>query len=80
MRVIYTLHMTGTCPKDNLADLYLVEISSDKTLTVESILDAVETVNTNAYQEDITEALAREIPARVKTTGWHSGVKTVCEV
>jgi len=79
MRVTYSLQVCATCPVDNLADLYDVEITSSEVITVEAILDAVETINKKDFQENITVALARELPALVKTTGWHSGVKTVCE-
>ena len=40
---------------------------------------AVETINKNDFQEHITTALARELSARVKTVGYHSGIKVVCK-
>jgi NADPH-dependent 7-cyano-7-deazaguanine reductase QueF len=79
MLVTYSLSMHCNCPVDNLPDLYDVEITSDKTIPVEDILMAIETVNRKDFQENITESLAREIPAKVKTTGYHSGIKVVCE-
>ena len=65
---------------DGLGDIYDVEITSDKTIPVEDILNAVETVNKNQYQEDLTEALSRELPANVRTVGYHSCIKIECEV
>tara|TARA_R100001129_G_scaffold181505_1_gene160882 strand:- start:476 stop:718 length:243 start_codon:yes stop_codon:yes gene_type:complete len=79
MLVKYSLEMPASCPVDNLADLYEVEITSTKVIPVEDILMAVETINQKDFQENITLALSREIPAKVKTTGYHSGVKVVCE-
>ena len=79
MLVKYSLEMHASCPVDNLADLYEVEITSTKVIPVEDILMAVETINQKDFQENITLALSREIPAKVKTTGYYSGVKVVCE-
>ncbi len=79
MLVKYSFTFQCTCPVDNLADLYDVEITSDKTIPVEEILDALESINRKDFQEEITRSLARQIPARVKTTGYHSGIKVVCE-
>ena len=42
MLVKYSFTFQCTCPVDNLADLYDVEITSDKTIPVEKILDALE--------------------------------------
>ena len=79
MQVTYSFWMEASCPVDNLADLYEVEIVSDKVIPVEDILMALESVNRKQFQESLTEAMAREIPARVKTTGYHSGIKVVCQ-
>jgi len=79
VNVKYSFQMEASCPVDNLADLYEVEITSTKVIPVEDILMAVETVNQKDFQENITLALAREIPAKVKTIGHHSGIKVVCE-
>ena len=79
MIVRYSFELNASCPVDNLGDLYDVEITSPKIITVEDILMAVETINKNDFQEHITTALARELSSRVKTVGYHSGIKVVCK-
>jgi hypothetical protein len=78
MRVVYSFKLEAICPVDGLADLYSVEVISDVVIPVENLLDALETVSKNDFQENITQELSRILPAEVKTVGWHSGVKTEC--
>tara|TARA_R110000751_G_C13655009_1_gene468494 strand:- start:509 stop:751 length:243 start_codon:yes stop_codon:yes gene_type:complete len=80
VKVKYSFQLECSCPVDSLSDLYEVEITSTKTIRVEDILMTVETINKNDFQENITLAISREIPATVKTIGYHSGIKTVCEI
>tara|TARA_R110000868_G_scaffold396094_1_gene668151 strand:+ start:3469 stop:3711 length:243 start_codon:yes stop_codon:yes gene_type:complete len=79
MEVKYSFRMEASCPVDNMGDLYDVVITSDKPIPVEDIMLALETVRRKQFQETLTEDLAREIPARVTTVGWHSGIKVVCK-
>ena len=78
MRVTYTLTMEAVCPIDKKKDVYEVEVISDRTIPVERILGLTKD-QPEGFQEDLTENLARLLGARVISTGWHSGVKTVCE-
>ena len=78
MRVTYTLTMEAVCPVDKKKDVYEVEVISDRTIPVEDILWLTKD-QPEAFQETLTENLARLLGARVISTGWHSGVKTVCE-
>jgi len=79
MRVKYSLSIECNCPVDDLPDLYNVEITSDKVVPVENILEVLENINRKDFQENITVSLARQISAKVKTVGYHSGIKVVCE-
>lgn len=78
MRVKYLLKMQAVCPIDKKKDVYQVEIISDRTISVERILELTKD-QPEAFQEVLTENLARMLGAKVISTGWHSGVKTVCE-
>ena len=78
MRVTYTLTMEAVCPVDKKKAVYEVEVISDRTIPVEDILRLTKD-QPEGFQEDLTENLARLLGARVISTGWHSGVKTVCE-
>jgi len=80
MKITYTLTITAVCPVDNQADAYECVISSQRTIPVEEILAAAKDVAALvAFQEDVTVVFARSLRAAVKTTGWHSGVKTEVE-
>jgi len=78
MRVTYTFTIEAVCPVDKKKDVYEVEVISDRTIPVEDILRFTKD-QPEAFQETLTENLARLLGARVISTGWHSGVKTVCE-
>jgi hypothetical protein len=80
MRVRHSLTVLSACPVDGQRDVYEVEVEVDFVLPVEHILAAVSRLTKEAlFQEALTERLARELGARVRTIGTHSGVKTVCE-
>tara|TARA_Y100000401_G_C8303457_1_gene215541 strand:- start:839 stop:1057 length:219 start_codon:yes stop_codon:yes gene_type:complete len=70
--------MQAVCPVDKKNDAYEVQVISDRTIPVERILELTKD-QPEGFQEDLTENLARLLGARVISTGWHSGVKTVCE-
>tara|TARA_Y100000401_G_C8307481_1_gene217799 strand:- start:953 stop:1192 length:240 start_codon:yes stop_codon:yes gene_type:complete len=78
MRVTYAFKMQAVCPVDKKKDVYEVEVISDRTIPVEDILRLTKD-QPEAFQETLTENLARLLGAKVISTGWHSGVKTVCE-
>lgn len=77
MQVKHTLTMVAKCPVDSKPDRYTVEVTSDRVIKVEDILDACKGYEVKAaYQEQITVELARTLNCEVKTVGFHSGVKT----
>ena len=78
MRVTYSFTMEAVCPVDKKKDVYEVEVISDRTIPVEDILRLTKD-QPEAFQETLTENLARLLGAKVISTGHHSGVKTVCE-
>jgi NADPH-dependent 7-cyano-7-deazaguanine reductase QueF len=78
--VKHSLTITASCPVDGKPDHYEAVIECSRVLKVEDILAAVETLKgQKIFQEQLTQELARAIGAKVTTTGYHSGVKTVCE-
>ena len=80
MRVTHSLTITAACPVDGKPDHYDAVVKCNRVLKVEDILAAVEGMkDRKVFQEELTQELARTIGARVTTTGYHSGVKTVCE-
>jgi hypothetical protein len=80
MRARHSLTVLSACPVDGQRDVYEVEVEVDFVLPVEHILAAVARLTKESlFQEALTERLARELGARVRTSGTHSGVRTVCE-
>jgi NADPH-dependent 7-cyano-7-deazaguanine reductase QueF len=78
--VKHSLTITAACPVDGKPDHYEAVVECSRVLKVEDILAAVETLKgQKIFQEQLTQELARAIGAKVTTTGYHSGVKTVCE-
>ena len=78
MRVTYSLTIQAVCPVDKKKDVYEVEVIADRTIPVEDILRLTQD-QPEAFQETLTENLARLLGAKVISIGYHSGVKTVCE-
>ena len=78
MRVTYSLKVQAICPVDKKNDTYQIDIVADRAIPVEDILRLTKD-RPEAYQETITENLARLLGAKVISTGFHSGVKTVCK-
>jgi len=78
-----TLYKAGAevlCMVFRIADTYEVTDECNRAVKVEEILKAAETMKKEKkFQEDITQELARVLGAKVTTTGYHSGVKTICE-
>jgi hypothetical protein len=61
-------------------DTYQVVIEASRIVKVEDILSAVAGLPGGLFQEEITERLAALMGCSVTTTGYHSGVKTICTV
>lgn len=80
MLVRHYLTITASCPVDKKPDHYEAVIECARVVKVEDILAAVERLKTKRiFQEALTQELARALGAKVTTTGFHSGVKTICE-
>lgn len=80
MLVKHYLTITAVCPVDQKMDVYEAVIECDRVLRVEEIIAAVDKCTRQPeFQEAITRDIARELAVKVTTTGYHSGVKTVCE-
>lgn len=80
MRVEHHLIVTGTCPVDHKPDRYEAVIECTNTVKVEDIVREAGALQAQPmFQEDLTQALARALGAKVTTIGYHSGVKTICE-
>jgi hypothetical protein len=78
--VRHTLTITAACPVDQKPDHYEAVVESSRIVKVEDILAAVARfTQTPMFQEELTQELARVLAAKVTTTGYHSGVRTVCE-
>ena len=80
MLVRHYLTITASCPVDRKPDHYDAVVECSGVVKVEDILAAVAGLRLKRiYQEELTQELARQLGAKVTTTGYHSGVKTVCE-
>lgn len=75
----YTLRVVALCPKDHGLDVYETEITSAELIECERINEAVNRLKgEKIFQEALTDRLARELGATVKTVGWHSNIKVEC--
>ncbi len=77
MLVKHYLTVTAECPVDGKPDRYEAVIECSRIVKVEDILALA--VLGKMFQEDATQHIARSLGVKVTTTGYHSGVKTVCE-
>lgn len=80
MLVRHYMTVTASCPVDEKPDHYEAIVECARVVKVEDILAAVERLKGQPiFQEQLTQELARSLGAKVTTTGYHSGVKTICE-
>jgi hypothetical protein len=78
VRVDHYLEAVAVCPVDKAGDRYDVRVRVRRVLLVEDIWKAVRAAGAEPLtQEAFTQELARLLAARVRTVGYHSGVKTV---
>jgi NADPH-dependent 7-cyano-7-deazaguanine reductase QueF len=78
--VRHSLTITAACPVDGKPDHYEAVVECSRVVKVEDILAVVDGLKAQRiFQEELTQELARSLGAKVTTTGYHSGVKTVCE-
>lgn len=80
MNVRYEFRFVGRCPVDSSNDVYDVVIAAGRTIPVEDIIAAGKALREPVFQEQITTHFAAALSCRVTTTGYHSGIKTICSV
>jgi hypothetical protein len=82
MKTTYELEVMTKCPvTPSFTDTYSFIINADKFIKVEDILEFFLRFEKEAiFQEDLTTRCADQFTASVTSTGWHSGVKTICTV
>lgn len=77
---IYKFYAVARCPVQEQLDVYEAVAESEGVIKCEDIARAVLKLSTAAvFQEDLTDALARGLGCRVRTTGVHSGVEVIAE-
>ena len=80
MIVTHEIRVCGLCPVNGERDFYDVTITTTKVIKVEAIIELVGAIVWPIFQEDMTQMLADVLKCRVRSVGYHSGVKTTCEV
>lgn len=82
MKCTYEYDVRAQCPvQPNDRDLYKFTITSESMIEVEKIV-AFFTANAGkrkVFQEALTQQCAVTLGARVRSEGWHSGIKVICE-
>lgn len=72
----YEVEVTCMCPVDDLPDVYHLTVTARRVIPVETILAAVETFKSRKmYQEDLCQAIHRQVNACCVLVGYHSGVR-----
>jgi galactitol-specific phosphotransferase system IIB component len=80
MLVTHEVQVYGSCPVDGKTDTYDVTVTTRKVIKVEDILAAIHAINWPIFQEEMTQQLADSLGCRIRSIGYHSGIKTTCEV
>jgi hypothetical protein len=80
MIVTHEIQVYGRCPVDGKSDSYDVTITTMKIIKVEYIIAVVDAIEWPVFQEEMTQQLADRLGCRVRSIGYHSGIKTTCEV
>lgn len=82
MKNTYEIQVRAQCPVNpSDTDLYAFTITSGSLIEVEKIAAffAANAGNKNVFQEALTQQCAVTLGAHVRSEGWHSGIKVVCE-
>lgn len=82
MKNTYEYQVRAQCPVNPTdTDLYAFTLESEAIIEVEKIVAFFEAnaKEKNVFQEALTQKCAVTLGARVRSVGWHSGVKVVCE-
>jgi hypothetical protein len=80
MMVTHEVQVYGRCPVDDKSDSYDVTVTTMKIIKVEDIIAAIDAIQWPVFQEEMTQQLADNLGCRVRSVGYHSGIKTTCEV
>ena len=80
MKVTHDVRVYGRCPVDGKSDSYDVTVITMKVIKVEDIIAVVEAIKWPAFQEEMTQQLADSLGCSIRSVGYHSGIKTTCEV
>lgn len=76
----YYFELSGLCPNGQLKDRYECVLSSDAIIPVEDIVAFAKGLRKRKiFQEEIADLLRNEFQSIVTVTGFHHGVKIVCE-
>lgn len=82
MKNTYEIQVRAQCPVNpSDTDLYAFTIWSETLIEVEKIAAffAANAGQQNVFQETLTQKCAVTLGAHVRSEGWHSGIKVVCE-
>ena len=82
MKCVYEYEVRAQCPVNPAdRDVYQFRIESRSLIEVERIVEffAARAGDRHVFQEALTQQCAVTLGARVRSEGWHSGVKVVCE-
>lgn len=82
MKNSYEVEVKAQCPVNpGDTDLYVFVLESESIIPVEKINEffKTEASKKNVYQEDLTRLCSTTLGVKVKSIGWHSGVKVVSE-
>jgi hypothetical protein len=82
VKISYEIQVRAQCPVNpSDTDLYLFTIESESILQVEEIVNFFQNnaSSKETFQEALTQKCATTLGARVKSVGFHSGVKVTCE-
>ena len=80
MKVTHDVRVYGRCPVDGKSDYYDVTVTTMKVIKVEDIIAVVEAIKWPVFQEEMTQQLANSLGCSIRSVGYHSGIKTTCEV
>jgi hypothetical protein len=82
MRCRYEYEVRAQCPVNpDDTDLYAFVIESEALIEVEKIVAffTERAGEKQVFQEALTQQCAVTLGAHVTSTGWHSGVKVICQ-
>jgi len=80
MLITHEMQVYGECPIDGKPDIYDVTFITRRFIKVEDIAAAVKDIPSPVFQEMMTQQLADKLGCKVRSVGYHSGIKTTCEV